>query len=237
MTNKNKDVALVTGATKGIGKAISLALAKAGYNLLLTARNEAHLAAFSVDIRRDFPDTEIDFLAVDLADETGCTQLLEWANDYDIYVLINNLGVFHSVSVLQETEEEFARQWQINYFAPYRLCRELGLKMVGRGRGHLVNITSVAAKNPLSAAGTYSVTKAALRSLTHVLREELRPHNVRVTELVPGSTKTDSWDGTTIPDSRFVLPEDVARALELALQVSGGASLDEVVITPRLGNI
>lgn len=129
------------------------------------------------------------------------------------------------------------RQWQTNYVTPHRLSRGMAQEMVSRGRGHIINITSIAARTPVVAAGTYSVTKAALRSLTHVLREELRTHGIRVTEIVPGSTKTASWSGTDLPDDRFVMPSDVAQAVQLALAVSDGASIDEVVVTPKQGNI
>lgn len=236
MTGQKREVALVTGATKGMGQAIAHELANAGYDLLLVARREADLVALAADIQARHPDSHALIFPCDLAVPEGSARLLEWAGPYDVSVLVNNLGIYHSVSVLEETEDDFAKQWQTNYITPHRLARGTALGMVARGRGHIINITSVAAKNPVIAAGTYSVTKAALHSLTHVLREELRPHGIRVTEIVPGSTKTASWSGTTIPDDRFVMPSDVARAVRLALDMSEGASVDEVVVTPRAGN-
>lgn len=237
MAKQDRKVALVTGATKGMGRAIALQLASTGYDLLLVARSETDLITFSATIRNSYPETQADCCPVDLSHDGGCGQLLEWLNTRTVHVLVNNLGVFHPVSVLDETEDDFMQQWQINYITPYRLSRAVARKMVEQGYGHIINITSVAARNPIIGAGTYSVTKAALRSLTHVLREELRQHDVRVAEIVPGSTKTASWSGTTIPDDRFVMPEDIARAVEIVLRASEGASVDEVVVTPRLGNI
>ena len=234
---QKKRIALVTGATKGIGRAIAFELALAGYDLLLAARSLENLKALEEAIRTQYPETGVASCACDLATAAGCEALLRWASVRQVSVLVNNLGVYHPVSVLEETEADFAHQWQANYVTPHRLARGLAVEMMGKGEGHIVNITSVAAKTPVVTAGTYSVTKAALRSLTHVLREELRAHGVRVTEVVPGSTKTASWSGAPFPDSRFVMPSDVASAVRLALDVSKGASIDEVVVAPRQGNI
>lgn len=234
---QQKRTALVTGATKGIGRAIAFELARAGYDVLLAARSQEDLHELEDALRIQHPETRAESHACDLATEAGCVALLRWASQRDVSVLINNLGIFHPVSVLEETEADFAQQWQANYVTPHRLARGMALEMIRKGEGHIVNITSVAAKTPVVSAGTYSVTKAALRSLTRVLREELRAHGIRVTEVVPGSTKTASWSGTSLPDSRFVMPSDVAGAVRLALDVSEGASIDEVVVAPRQGNI
>lgn len=229
--------ALVTGATKGMGRAIALSLAEAGYDLLLAARSSADLDHMAKAITEQHPDRQVDTCACDLATDAGCARLLDRAKPRGVAVLVNNLGIYLPSTVLAETEEDFMRQWQTNYVTPHRLARGIAQEMVSRGRGHIINITSIAARTPVVAAGTYSVTKAALRSLTHVLREELRTHGIRVTEIVPGSTKTASWSGTDLPDDRFVMPSDVAQAVQLALAVSDGASIDEVVVTPKQGNI
>lgn len=237
MKKSNTEVALVTGATKGMGQAIALELAQMGYDLLLVARSESDLHAFSKLIQDAYPDGRVAYYACDLSVEAGCTQLLTWLEPRGIHVLVNNVGIFRPVSVLEETPDDFARQWQTNYITPHCLSREIGRKMIKQGSGFIINITSVAAKKPVMTAATYSVTKTALRSLTHILREEFRQYRVRVAEIVPGSTKTSSWSGTTIPDTRFVMPEDIARAVRLVLQASEGASIDEVVVAPRMGNI
>jgi short-subunit dehydrogenase len=109
--------------------------------------------------------------------------------------------------------------------------------MRDRSSGHIINIASIAAIKPIVTAGSYSVTKFALLGLTRVLREELMQYNVKVTAILPGSTLTASWDGTTLPSGRFVLPEDVANAVLMSLQASAGAQVDEVIIRPVQGEI
>lgn len=237
MEEHAKGTALVTGATKGMGRAIALSLAEMGHDLLLAARQEADLERTATAIIEQYPGRRVDTCACDLATDAGCARLLDWAKPRDVEVLVNNVGIYLPVSILAETDEGFIRQWQTNYMTPHRLARGIAPHMVARGRGHIINITSIAAKTAVVAAGTYSVTKAALHSLTLVLREELRAHGIRVTEIVPGSTKTASWSGTDLPDERFVMPSDVARAVRMALAVSDGASVDEVVVTPKQGNI
>ena len=147
-------------------------------------------------------------------------------------VLVNNVGIFLPVSMLDEDDETFEKQQHINTNACYYISKFFGKKMRAAQRGHIFNICSVASRAPVENGGSYSVTKAAMLSLNHVLRQELAPHNVKVTAFLPGSTKTSSWEGTTIPDDKFVQPEDIAETLYTILNLSKGVNVDEVLITP-----
>ena len=101
-----------------------------------------------------------------------------------------------------------------------------------RRSGHIFNICSIASKTVVENAGSYSVTKTAMLSLNNVLRKELAQYNVKVTAILPGSTLTASWEGTTINPAKFVQPEDVANTLYAILNLSSGANVDEVILTP-----
>jgi hypothetical protein len=103
--------------------------------------------------------------------------------------------------------------------------------------GHIVTICSVAALDPIAAAGTYSVTKIALLGLSKVMRLEMQPYNVKVTAVIPGSTLTNSWAGTTINQDKFVLPEDIASAIVNIYNMSKGANVDEIIIRPSTGQV
>ena len=103
--------------------------------------------------------------------------------------------------------------------------------------GHIINICSSASITPVNEAGSYTVTKFALLGLTKVLRQELMQHNVKVTAIIPGSTLTNSWAGTSIPENRFIAAEDIANAVMYCLSVSSGANVDEIIINPLSGNI
>ncbi len=231
--------ALITGATKGMGRSIAEKLAECGYNLLLAARNGQALAALKKQLETQRPDIHVAYFACDFSEPEQLSKLLAWIEDQgkDVDILINNVGIFKPVSVLDESDEDFNRQMQVNYVTPHRLSRAVGKRMRQNRRGHIFNISSIASREPVSTAGTYTVTKFAVRGLTHVLREELRPYDVKVTEIIPGSTLTASWEGTEIPADRFILPADIAEAIVTCLLMSKGANVEEMVIKPKYGNI
>src|SRR5690606_6887263 len=131
------------------------------------------------------------------------------------------------VSVLDETEADFEQQLLVNYVAPHRLSRTIGRIMRQNRRGHIFNISSIASREPVSDAGTYTVTKFAVRGLTYVLREELRLHDVKVTDIIPPSPLTSKWGGTDVPANQFILPEGIAAAIVACLGMSDGAGVEE----------
>ncbi len=230
--------ALITGATKGMGLAIAEKLAGQGCSLLLSARDNQALEALQTRLTTNNPGIHVHYFACDFSDRDQLTQLIDWVERIcpHLDILINNVGIFRPVSVLDESDEDFELQMRINYQTPHRLSRAVGRLMRERRKGHIFNISSIASREPVSSAGTYTVTKYAVRGLTHVLRDELRPYGIKVTEIVPGSTLTSSWEGTTIPAERFILPADIANAIAACLEMSEGAHVDEVIVKPQYGN-
>lgn len=224
--------AVITGASKGIGRAISLKLAQNGYDLILVARGEADLKALKEELT-PYGNAVFTFAADCSVKEEVYAFLNSAAVNFDdITVLVNNVGIFLPGSLLDEDDKTFEKQQKLNTNASYYTSKFFGKKMRSAKQGHIFNICSVASKAPVKNGGSYSVTKAAMLSLNHVLRQELAPHNVKVTAFLPGSTKTSSWEGTTIPDEKFVQPEDIAETLFTILNLSKGVNVDEVLITP-----
>lgn len=224
--------AVITGATKGIGRAIAIKLWKEGYHLALVARGLEELKALRDELF--LTGRTVLVYAVDCANKDAVYQFLDNVeNDFGFAdVLVNNVGAFLPGSMLDEADEAFEKQQALNVNAAYYMSKFFGKKMRIAQRGHIFNICSVASKAPVENGGSYSVTKAAMLSLNNVLRQELAPHNVKVTAFLPGSTKTSSWEGTTIPDEKFVQPEDIAETLFTILNLSKGVNVDEVLITP-----
>lgn len=224
--------AVITGATKGIGRAIAIKLCKKGYDLVLAARNQKDLEVLRDELL--ITGREILIYAVDCAVKADVYQFLNSVEkDFGFTdVLVNNVGTFLPGSLLDEEDKTFEQQQNLNVNACYYISKYFGKKMRLAHRGHIFNICSVASKAPAKNGGSYSVTKAAMLSLNHVLRQELAPHNVKVTAFLPGSTKTSSWEGTTIPDEKFVQPEDIAETLYTILNLSKGVNVDEVLMTP-----
>ena len=224
--------AVITGATKGIGRAIAIKLWENGYDLVLAARNQKELESFRDELF--ITGRTVLIYAVDFSVKENVYAFLDKVETEAgfIDVLVNNVGAFLPGSMLDEEDDAFEKQQHLNVNAGYYTSKFLGKKMRSAGRGHIFNICSVASKAPVKNGGSYSVTKAAMLSLNHVLRQELAPHNVKVTAFLPGSTKTSSWEGTTIPDEKFVQPEDIAETLFTILNLSKGVNVDEVLITP-----
>ncbi|MFN0293207.1 SDR family oxidoreductase [Pedobacter helvus] len=224
--------AIITGVTKGIGKAIAIALAKKGYDIIGCARNSEELRGFETEIR----SYGVNVLAIkaDCSKKEEVIAFIDKAIEFaeKIDVLVNNVGVFYPGSLLEEEDDVFEMQQQTNVNATYYIAKYVGKMMREQGFGHIFNICSVASKMPVENAGSYSVTKAAMLSLNHVLRRELAAYKVKVTAIIPGATYTASWGGTTLDKAKFVQPEDVAAALITVLNLSDGANVDELTITP-----
>ncbi|RYD77814.1 MULTISPECIES: SDR family oxidoreductase [Pedobacter] len=224
--------AVITGATKGIGRAIAIKLWQEGYHLALVARGLKELKELRDELF--ITGRTVLIYAVDCSDKDAVYQFLnEIESDFGFTdVLVNNVGTYLPGSLLDEADETFEKQQLLNVNACYYMSKFFGKLMRTAQHGHIFNICSVASKTPVENGGSYSVTKAAMLSLNNVLRQELAPHNVKVTAFLPGSTKTSSWEGTTIPDEKFVQPEDIAETLYTILNLSKGVNVDEVLITP-----
>ncbi|WP_432712386.1 SDR family oxidoreductase [Pedobacter sp.] len=225
--------ALVTGATKGIGRATALMLAQNGYHLSICSRNEQELADFAAELQSF--KVKVVYLATDCSDRQALQHFCTFTTSElgPIDVLVNNAGAFMPGALLEEAEENFQLQLLLNLHAPYVLSRYFGKMMKQRSSGHIFNICSIASKENVINAGSYSVTKTALLSLNHVLRQELAPYNVKVTAILPGSTYTASWEGTSLPKEQFVQPEDIANTINAILSLSAGVNVDEVVLKPQ----
>jgi 3-oxoacyl-[acyl-carrier protein] reductase len=119
-------------------------------------------------------------------------------------VLINNAGLYIPSELMNEDERCLERQMQVNVFAPHFLSKFFAAKMIDQGKGHIINICSIASLEPVTRAGSYSISKTALLGLTKALREELRPAGVKVTAVLPGSTS-----------NRFVVRDETFRQIGL----------------------
>src|SRR6185503_15221361 len=231
--------AIITAATKGMGRAIAIAFAKEGENLAICSRNGDDLAAFKKELADINPAIKV-YTSV-----TDCSvkqQVLDFAAAAEnelgaINIIVNNVGMYTYSSILDDDDEAFQKHVNINLGAAYQLYRYFGKKMIAAKSGHIFSICSVAAINPLAEAGIYSVTKYALLGLSKVMRTEMQPHGVKVTAIIPGSTFTNSWAGMDVDKSKMILPEDIASAIIGAYKMSAGADVEEILIKPAYGQI
>ncbi len=224
--------AVITGATKGIGRAIALKLAKKGHNLVICARTDQDLIALKEQL--EIHHIKVFTMVADCSKKEQVKAFCDFAkfNLPQLDILVNNVGLFLPGSLLDEEDESFELQQALNINSVYYLSKFVGKMMRSQKKGHIFNICSVASKMVIEHAGSYSVTKAAMLSLNNVLRAELAPYNVKVTAILPGSTLTASWEGTNLPPDQFVQPKDVANAIAAILDLSSGANVDELVLKP-----
>lgn len=232
MNSKN---ALITGASNGMGKAISLALAADGYNLVLCARNEKNLLGFRDEIQKIYPEISLLAIPADLSKKEELVNMSqkvfeEWGG---LDVLINNVGQYETGSILKGEDHMIGQMMNINFYPAYYLSRIFGKGMMERKKGQIINIVSIAGKEPVPGAGDYSVSKFALMGFTENLRLELKPFNIGVTAILPGSTLTGSWEGQRVDPNTLISPQDIALVVQTCLRLSPGANMENIEIRPR----
>jgi short-subunit dehydrogenase len=231
--------ALITGSTKGMGRAISISFANEGINVAICSRNEQELLNFKDELHSINPNIKV---FAQVADGSNKAELLKFASGAQqelgfIDIVVNSLGMFSPGSILDESVVDFEKQLNTNLMPTYELYRFFGKTMIAARKGHFFNICSVASLNPFPQAGTYSVTKYALLGLTKVMRLEMQDHGVKVTAIIPGSTLTDSWKDAIVDKDTMVLPEDIASAIINIYNMSAGANVDEIIIKPAPGQL
>jgi NAD(P)-dependent dehydrogenase (short-subunit alcohol dehydrogenase family) len=223
--------ALVTGASRGIGRAIALRLAALGARLLLVARDSAALAEVKQNVIH--LATAADALPCDLASVSGIAALvprIEAAGGCDI--LINAAGIGKIGAPLHEMPvEDFDAIFATNLRAPFLLIRAVVPHMIARGGGEIVNISSLAGQGPLANGAAYSASKWALNGLTYSAAEELRAHNIRVSVVAPGSVNTSFGRGGK-DRAKMLQPEDVASVVAMLVTQPPQSFISEVKMRP-----
>jgi len=231
--------AVITGASKGIGKAIAEKLAKEGCNIAICARNAATLEATAAAIRQQSPAVQVLAIPVDMGSKQ---QVLDFAARINatfpaVDILVNNAGVFVPGALHQEPEGLLEDMMAVNVYSAYHLTRQLLPAMIAQRRGHIFNLCSTASYKAYPNGGAYSITKFALLGFSRNLREELKPHHIKVTSVSPGPTLTASWEGFEAPPDRMMKPEDIANIIWASYTLAAQTVVEEVVLRPVLGDI
>ncbi|WP_276363057.1 SDR family oxidoreductase [Daejeonella sp. H1SJ63] len=231
--------AIVSGGTKGIGRAAVMHLAAIGYNVSFCSRKVGEIQELLLELEEKYPHLRFHGMKADMENMAEVRDFAEFAfkSQGTIDVLVNNAGLYLPSELLNEGDDSLERQMKVNVYAPHFLSKFFASLMKKQGKGYIFNICSVASLNPVLSAGSYSISKAALLSLTKTLRQELMSSGIKVTAIIPGSTLTDSWTGTDIPSDRFILAEDIAMSIVSCLQMSAGANIEEIIIRPLKGDI
>jgi NADP-dependent 3-hydroxy acid dehydrogenase YdfG len=223
----NKTI-VVTGGTKGIGRAIVDKFAKEGFTVLICARTA-----------EDSLPENVHFFKADMSKKSEVLAFADFvkATVNQVDILVNNTGFFLPGQIHNEEEGTLEAMIETNLYSAYHLTRSLVGNMIERKEGYIFNICSTASITAYTNGGSYCISKFAMLGMSKVLREELKPHHVRVTSILPGATLTNSWAGVELPAERFMAPEDIAQVVWTAYSLPDSTVLEEILLRPMLGDL
>lgn len=229
---------VVTGANKGIGKAIAIKFASSGHNLFLCARNLDLLNETALEIQAKFPSVKIKVKSVDLSVKEEVIAFAEWCLHHAVPdILVNNAGLYLPGNAMDEKEDNLELMMDTNFYSAYYLTRKLLPSMIRNGSGHIFNMCSIASLYAYDGGGGYSISKYALNGFSQNLRHELKATGIKVTTVFPGAVLTDSWGNFDNSQGRIMEADDVASMVLAASNLSKQAVVEEIILRPQLGDL
>jgi len=226
-------IAVVTGGTRGIGRGIAAKLLELGATVVITGRNsrsaQEAAAQLSVDGRR------CEGVACDVTELASVTAFADHIRRRygKVNILVNNAGVGGPASLLYELDPKAWNSiFDTNVRGVFYMIRAFVPLMIATGGGHIVNISSLAGKNPLPRGAAYSASKWALNGLTYSVAEELRPQNIRVSVICPGSVDTEFSPHPGKDPGKMLRPEDIAHVVGMLVTQRPPAFVSEVLLRP-----
>lgn len=238
MSVEHKRRALITGASSGIGKATALAFAKAGIDVALVSRSVDKLTSVCEAVSHT--GVEAKAYEVDLACVAQVQEKMQAiALDGDIDILVNNAGMGYTATLTETPLSDWQQVIDLNLTSVFQCIMGILPRMRTRGTGTIINITSIAAKQPFPNWGAYSVSKAGLIALSKTLAAEERNHGIRVVSISPGAVNTSLWDTDTVKAdlnrSAMLTPEIVAQSILHTALLPEQAVIESVTLMPSAG--
>lgn len=224
---------LVTGGSRGIGLAIAERFLAEGFRVAVCARGAEALD----ELKKRLPQLEC--LQADVAVAEDADRLAQQIGERfgALEVLVNNAGAYVPGAIHAEEETALQQMLDANLIGAYRITRRLLPPMMAQRRGTVINVCSTASVVPYVNGGSYCIAKHALYGFSRTLREEMKPHGVRVVSLLPGATLTASWDGVDLPSERLMPPEDIAELAWTSYRLSQRSVIEEILVRPQLGDL
>jgi NADP-dependent 3-hydroxy acid dehydrogenase YdfG len=236
-------VALVTGASSGIGEATALALAAAGASVAIGARRKDRLEELATRLRND--GATVLTLDLDVTDEQSCADAVRRTRDElgDLDILINNAGVMLLGTIVGADPEDWRRMLSTNVLGVLYMTHAAIDGMVEQGSGDIVNMSSVAGRTARKGAGVYNASKWAVNAFSESLRQEVTGRGVRISLVEPGAVSTELTDHITQPDAkaasqrmytdmRALEADDIARAVVYVVSQPAHVAVNEVLVRP-----
>ena len=234
-----KKTIVITGGTKGIGRAIAEKFASQGYNVAVCARSKSDLTSMLKYWHKHFKDSALYTFRADLSRKV---QLKAFADHllarYErIDILVNNAGTFVPGGILDANEGDLESMIETNLYSAYNMTRQLLPRFQEQNVGQIYNMCSVASIMAYPNGGAYSISKFALLGFTKCLREELKHFNIKVTAVIPGVIWTDLWAGAGFEQTRLMAAQDIADTIYSTSQLSSSSVVEEIIIRPQLGDL
>lgn len=229
---------VITGASKGIGRAIAEIFAVNGHDLFLCSRGEVALYKTVEELVTKYPAVTIKAKPVDLSIKEEAQAFGNWCLSVAVPdILINNAGLFEPGSVNNEPDGLLESQLNVNLYSAYHLTRAILPAMIKRKAGHIFNMCSIASLHAYKNGGAYSISKYAMHGFTKNLREEMKEHHIKVTGVFPGAVMSDSWGNYDNSSKRIMEASDIAQLVYAASQLSPQACVEDIVVRPQLGDL
>jgi len=233
MTQVHQGTALITGASTGIGAVYAKRLAQRGYDLILVARRRDRLVSLAECISNE-TRRSVEIIAADLNDATSLVTVeAKLKEDASITLLVNNAGVGTHTPLLDSDVDAMTRMIDLNVTALTRLTYAVVPGFVSRGKGAIINISSIVSIAPERLNGVYGGTKAFVLAFSRSLQHELSLHGVKVQAVLPGATATDLWQNGGLPVENLN-PAIVMSAGDMVDAALSGFDQDELVTIPAL---
>lgn len=226
---------LITGASRGIGRAIAIRLAAEGFDLILHGREQAALIESAGLVKKAGGKSSL--ILSDLSTGQGIDKVAGELVAAPLHLLVNNAGVAYVKPMEEISSEEWLESLAINVTAPFKLTQRL-FEIMPPGAS-IVNILSVAARTGFAGWSSYCASKFALEGLMQSIREELRPRKIRVINVYPSATTTGLWDGVKgdWPKDRMIAPEEVAEAVAYAVSRPSTVMVENISVGEISGTI
>jgi len=232
---------LVSGGTKGIGRAIVERFAKEGFNIFTCSRNAQDLLTLRKSLEKNHHGISVTTQVADLSKKEEVVAFAEAVKAKGVIpdVIVHNTGIFLPGSLHDEPCGNLELLMQTNMYSAYYLTRAFSKELIQRRSGHIFSIGSIAGIIAHPNGRSYSVSKWAMLGMTKCFRDEFKPHHVKVTSILPGATLTGTWSGSGVdlPVERFVTSKDVADSVWGAYNLSPHSVVEELIIRPQLGDL
>lgn len=226
-------LAIISGATKGIGKATVEALSSEGYDIIAISKSEKNLKLLKKNIENEYHN-KLHCYPCDLENKLDRQNLMHQLEviKKDVKILVNNFGKYSSDNILNETSENLINSFDINTLVAFELCQLISPIFKDKKEGHIFNICSIVSKKVRKEAAAYSISKNSLKALNDLIREELRPYQVKVCAIYPASVSTSSWDNVShIDRQKMIQASDIAKIICTNLHLSQAAFMEEVTVS------